>query len=149
MHGTADIVVDRPVGDVLQFISNIQNLGSWGRDMSELVQTAQGECGVDSTFASKYAYRGKRNDVDYKVTAFAPESQFGCEASGGPFPFMFAFDLEPSDEATRVTSSVDAGPANIATKVIFGVAGPFLRKAMSKHLQEDLNRLKSDLETGQ
>ena len=146
MRGTARAIIDKPVEDVWKFITDVPNLAKWAEEMSDPVYTSGGDFGEGSTFASKYTYRGKTFDVDYRVSAFDPTTQFSCESTSGPFPMEFAFDLAPSNGGAAVTNTVEVGSDHVVTSVIFAVAGPLLRRAMEKHLRDELDALKSAVE---
>ena len=146
MKGTAQAIIERPVEDVWSFITDVPNLAQWAEEMSDTVNTSDGDFGEGSTFASKYTYRGKTFDVDYRVSAFVPTTLFRCESTKGPFPMEFAFDLQPSNGGTAVTNTVEVGSDHVVTSLIFTLAGPLIRRGMEKHLREELEALKSAVE---
>ena len=78
MRGTAQAIIEKPVEDVWRFITDVPNLPQWAEEMSDTVYTSDGDFGEGSTFASKYTYRGKTFDVDYRVSAFTPTTLFRC-----------------------------------------------------------------------
>ena len=148
MRGSAVIVVNRPIEEVWQFISDVQNMARWVSGVSEPRRTSAGELGVGSTFTSKFTYRNRTFDVRYAVTEFTPPVRFATNWTDGPFPYNGVVDLERAEGGTRVTNTVDVGSDSKATSVIFALFGPLVRAAMTRRLLTELRRLKMEIEGG-
>ena len=77
MKASASIVIDKPISEVWDFVSNIENMDKWVNGVREPKPISGGEWGVGSTFESGYEYAGKTHRITYEITGFdAPWSHF-------------------------------------------------------------------------
>lgn len=146
MKATVAIEVGKPVREVWEFVSNIENMPRWVIGVSEPKRTSGGEFGVGSTFTSKYTYGGKTHRITYEVIGYAVPIFMAIRATTGPFPFQGTLHLEPAGGTTTVKNTVDAGADSVITSVIFVVFGRLIRKMMRKRLRSELEALKLTLE---
>ena len=131
VQGSANVIINRPIADVWAFISDVEkNMGKWVEGIYEPELTSEGDMGVDSTFKSKYDFRGKTFDVEFSVTEFSARTRFGTESTDGPFPFRGVVELEPYAGVTRLTNTIEAGPDSVFTRLIFAPMGPLVRGMM-------------------
>ncbi len=146
MEASASITINKPIEEVWDFVIDIKNMDRWVTGVSEHRSTSEGEFKAGSTFTSRYTYRGKTFHVDYDVTGLSAPSGFSVEATSGPFPFRGILELDSVGDRTEVSNSMEAGADSTATKVIFFLFGPLLRKVMRRRLLKELNVLKDILE---
>ena len=148
MEATARAVVDRPIGDVWEYVSAVENMGEWVDGVSDVRRNEDGELDVGSRFSSKYTYRGKTFDVDYEVTAYDPPHRIDMRSTEGPFPFAGSLRLVEVDGGTEVANTIDAGSDGLATSAIFTVFGPLVRRMMRRQLEAELDELAEAVEGG-
>ena len=55
--------------------------------------------------------------------------------------------MEPTEDGTRVTNTIEVGSDHVITTVIFVVFGPLVRMMTRKQLSKELEILKTALET--
>ena len=146
MQASADLVVNKPIHEVWELVTTIENLDKWALGVTEAKRTSEGEFGAGATFASKYTYRGKISDIAYVVTEFTPPSHFAVKWTSGPFPSDELWDLEPWDDGTKVTHTIHAGPTSIANSIAFALLGPIIRIYMRREVRKELEALKAYLE---
>ena len=108
IKGTVDVVVDRPIQEVWEFVSDFKNMEGWVDGVSDL-KPPEGELGIGSTFASKYTYGNRTHDITYEVTAFDPPLHIAMKSTSGPFPFEGTLTLEKWGDGTKVTNTIEAG----------------------------------------
>ena len=146
MEASASITINKPIEEVWAFIVDIQNMDRWVTGVSEPQHTSEGEFKAGSTFTTRYTYRRKTFYIDYIVTGLSAPSGFAVEATSGPFPFRGILELESAGDGTEVINTIEAGADSKATKVIFFLFGPLIRKIMRRRLQNELKALKDVIE---
>jgi uncharacterized protein YndB with AHSA1/START domain len=70
MNGIAEIIINKPIHQVWDFLANVENMAKWGKGTSESRLTSSGPIGIGSTIAGKYSYRNRTSDLAYEVTEF-------------------------------------------------------------------------------
>ena len=145
MKATAEITLDRPVDEVWNFVSNIENLGRWVEGIEAPKQTSDGRTGVGTAYHSKYNYRGKSFDMDHEIYEFEPPNRLGTRSIEGPFAYSASLILAAADGGTSVSNTVEVGSDGRLTSVIFAIGGPLVRKAMRGQLMKELRALRKEL----
>ncbi len=147
MQGSAELVINKGIEDVWAYVSDFSKMGEWVEGVSDAQQVPEGDLEAGKKLKSKYSYRGKTFDVEYEVTEYGPPNRFGMKSTEGPFPFEGLIELETYAGSTRVTNTIDAGSDGLITSIIFSVFGSFVRRSMNKRMQQELEKLKSVLQT--
>ena len=145
MKATAEITLDKPIDEVWNFVSNIENLGLWVEGIEAPKQTSDYRTGVGTTYHSIYNYRGKSFDMDHEIYEFEPPNRLGTRSTEGPFAYNASIILAEADGGTSVSITVEVGSDSSLTGVIFAIGGPLVRKAMRDQLMKELQALKKEL----
>ncbi len=145
----ASVIVDKPIGEVWAFVSDVRNMDRWVRGASDTQAPSGGAMGAGSAFTGKYTYRGRTFDVNYRISDYEPESRFGTESTEGPFQYSGVVTLESADGATRVTNTLEAGSDGAATSLMFKLMGPLLRWGMRRQIAKELGAMKRVIERGE
>ena len=146
MKATASIVIEKPISEVWDFVSDITNMEKWVNGVSDPVPTSEGEWGIGSTFRSDYIYAGKNHAISYVITEFDPPHRMSMRSISGPFPFEGCTELREEKKGTRVFNSVNAEPTNAFLVVWFALLGVVLRLMMRIQLRKELVELRTCLE---
>ena len=141
MIAEASILIERSVDQVFSFIANVENMPRWvsGVRRARLVSR---ELGEGARFVAEYVAGGRPSEIEFKVTSYAPPSEFATEADRGPFSFRGWLELHAVDGKTEVVNRIDAGPDSLATRFVSLLLGPFLRHSMRSRLRRELEVLK-------
>ena len=142
IRASANVLVNRPIGEVWEFVANVETMDQWVKGISETKRPA-GDLEVGSTFPSKFIHGAHTFDVSHRVTELDSPSRFGTESTEGPFQYSSVLQLEDSDGATRVTNTLRAGSGSAA-----GLLAPVLRWGMRRQLSKELKALKRAIERG-
>ena len=145
MKATAEITLDRPIGEVWAFVSNVENLALWVEGIEAPKQTSDGETGTGRTYHSKYNYRGKSFDMDHEIYEFEPPHRLGTRSTEGPFAYDGMLVLAEADGGTHVSNTMEVGSDSWMTSVIFAIGGPLVRKAMGGQLKKELRAMEKEL----
>ena len=149
MKASANILIDRQVSEIWDFVADIRNMDKWVNGVSDPVPTSEGDWGVGSTFKSDYIYAGKIHPITYVITEFDPPCRLSIRSTSGPFPFEGHTELREEKDGIRLINSLDAKPTNLFLTVWFAVLGVVLRMMMRIQLKKELVRLKATLEEGE
>ena len=85
MKASASIVIDKPISEVWDFVSDIENMDKWVNGVKDPKPISGGEWGVGSTFESGYEYAGKTHRITYEITEFDSPSLISMRSTSGPF----------------------------------------------------------------
>lgn len=135
------VIINRPVDEVWNFVSRIENSTRWSRGVLEARQTSEGPLGVGSTLETVVHAFGRRRTASYLVTEYEPNSVFAFRATSGAITSQARFSVEPAGTGTRLTGSgeVDAvGP--------YKLLAPILVRTVKRHSEDDLANVKRILE---
>lgn len=146
MNAKTSIVIDRPINEVFDYVSNVENMPRWvsGVRRARLVSK---KVKAGARFSADYAQGIRNAAIDFKVVEFEPPLRFSAKSERGPFSFPFRGTLEfrAVGDATEVTSNVDTGPESVATRLADLLLGPVLRRGFQRRLQDELQALKASL----
>jgi uncharacterized protein YndB with AHSA1/START domain len=104
------VMINRPVHEVWDFITDLRNSPRWTRSGSEVRQTSEGALGVGATLESRRRVLGRFEikSQTILVTEYEPNRAFSYTAKipllrGGGARLTF----EPAEEGTRLTRSTE------------------------------------------
>ena len=141
----ADHVMDHPADAVWDFVSNVENMGRWVKDVKGPRWTSEGERGVGSTFESGYEYGGKTHELKYEVTGFRPPTEFATRTTGGCFPHQSTITVESVDGETKVTHDMMAGSDGVVTAFMFAVGGAFFKLMMRRRVLQESETMSEEI----
>jgi uncharacterized membrane protein len=135
------VIINRPIGEVFEFVSNIENLPQWAGPVLEAKQTSDGAVGVGATQTQVAQFLGRKIETSQEVTEYEPNKKFSTKTTSGPLPMEIHYILEPAAEGTKVTleGNVDAGG-------FFKVAEPLVARMLKRQTESDAANLKDLLE---
>lgn len=139
------IVINKPVDQVWNFLTDFQNTPKWDIGVLETRQTSQGLAGLGTTFQNIGPFLGRNSVREYKVTEYEPNKKVTVmlitptrliQKAGVSYIF------EPTPSGTKLTSigSVELAP-------LFRLIQPFLLQKAKKDGQGDLSNLKHLIES--
>jgi len=137
------IVINRPVGEVFAFLTDMANDKKWRTHVKEI--GTQGSMGVGTVVKQVvHGPMGRGIPADFEVTEFEPNSRFAFQVTAGPVRPRGAFTFTPSgDDATSVSFSLDAELTGIK-KLLMGKP---VQKSMDGEAAS-LDKAKQLIETG-
>ena len=136
-----NLVINRPVEEVFDFVSNSENLPRWRSTSLEVKKTSTGPLGMGSTFKGRFTFLGRQFDGNVVVTAYEPNRVYMSKIAEGPFPLETGYSLEPIENGTHVTFVVDGAPGGF-----FKLAEPLVVSMAKRAYEADLHNLKDMLE---
>jgi uncharacterized membrane protein len=135
------VIINRPISEVFEFVSNIENLPQWAGPVLEAKQTSDGAVGVGATQTQVAQFLGRKIETSQEVTEYEPNKKFSTKTTSGPLPMEIHYILEPAAEGTKVTleGNVDAGG-------FFKVAEPLVARMLKTQTESDAANLNDLLE---
>ena len=138
------VLIDKPVEQVWNFLTNFQNTPKWDIGVSETRQTSEGPAGLGTTFQNIGPFLGRESVREYKVTEFEPDKKATVKLIT---PAMFIQNAEVSyifESAQNGTKLSAVG--SVEFNGLFRVIQPILRQRAMKDSEGDLANLKRLLE---
>ena len=104
------IVVNRPIQDVFEYLSDGTNNMQWRSGVVQIERTSAA-AGAGATYRQVLKGPGGRSiDGDYVITDYSPPRQLGFQVTAGPARPVGRFELTDADGGTEVTFTLDLQP---------------------------------------
>ncbi len=137
----ANITIQRPPGEVFDFIANFENNPLWQSGMVSATFTSPGPLAVGSTYDQVARFMGRQVVSSFQVTALEPGRKVKASSTGGSFPITFTRIVEPAGAGCRVTAIVEGDASGF-----FRLFQPLLDGMVRRSVEGDYRRLKQLLE---
>lgn len=132
--------INKPVEAVFAYATNIDNVTDW----QEGVESIEVD-GDPNTVGGKYTevrkFLGREMKTTLEITAHESNTKWAAKVLEGPVPYEVVADYESADGGTKVTMHIDGEPSGF-----FKLAQGAVQKQLDKSLEEDLQRLKEQVE---
>jgi uncharacterized membrane protein len=134
------VEINKPVEEVFAYTANIDNTTKW----QEGVESIEVE-GDPNTVGGKYTevrkFLGREMRTNLEITAYEANSKWAAKVLEGPVPYEVVADFKSADGGTKVTMHIDGEPSGF-----FKLAQGAVQKQLDKSMEEDLQRLKKQVE---
>jgi len=132
--------INKPLEEVFAYTSNFDNTTKWQGGVESV--EIDGEA---NTVGGKYTevrkFLGKEMKTTLKITAFEKNAKWAAKALNGPVPYEVVSTFESENGGTKVFTRVEAEPSGF-----FKLAQGAVQSQLDKSLEEDLQRLKEQVE---
>ena len=91
-------------------------------------------------------YAAGAHDITCELTDFAPPCTIAFKSLTGPFPFDGTIRWEPANGGTKVSNTMNVGADSLATRVMFALGGPLLRRVMRRQVKKELDAMRRIIE---
>jgi hypothetical protein len=136
--------IDRPVKDVFKYISNFSNHKDMIAANVDSKQTSEGPVQVGATMRNIAKFMGVKMEEHFVVTEFVPDKVLAKEsAPGSTFVTGDKMTFEEVNGGTLLTCRVYAN-----LKGFLKLFDGYLGKKICKSITADMNRLKTNFESG-
>jgi len=130
------IVINQPVEQVFDYVSNPANLPEWQGppvEIRDLRRTAPAQLREGDRFTTVLRFLGRRYETPTKVSAYEPNRRLSYRGTGGPVPTQMTFIFEKVPGGTRFTHSQEVEPGGF-----FGLAESLFEIETKRQLRHDL-----------
>jgi uncharacterized membrane protein len=136
------IVIDRPIGEVWEYVNDPSNDVTWQSTLLESEQLTDGPVGVGMRVREVRQFLGVRIETAWEVKEYEPTSRSSIESVSGPVPFKGSYVLESVNGGTKLTvvGELDAHG-------LFKLAEPVFARMTARELESNLGHLKDLLES--
>ncbi len=103
------VVIDRPIEEVFEFVSDVENNPLWQSSVIKGRQTSPGPLGVGTTIITISRYLGLRIKTDWTVVEYEPNKNYVAKSISGRGQAKGAWAFEPMANGTCVTLVAEMG----------------------------------------
>jgi carbon monoxide dehydrogenase subunit G len=136
-------LVDRPMQDVFNFLSNPLNLPKWQSMVAGIEQITPGSVGVGSKYKVQAEMVGRKIDGLMEITTFETPAKFGFTNQAGPMQVTVTVTLKPVGTGAKISLHAEGNPGGL-----FKIAEGVLAGQVKSQMEANLARLKAVLEAG-
>ena len=104
MRVETTIIINRPAEEVMEFLTEVENLPIWAENIVEARQTSQGPVGLGSTCRVVSEVMNRRLTHEFAVTEFRSGERYSAHSADGPFPMSLTYEIEPFEYGSRLHS---------------------------------------------
>jgi uncharacterized membrane protein len=136
----ANVVINRPVAEVFQFMSINENALQWQSSLLE-VRITNDVTGPGRAWIDVVQFLGRRLEVPFRLTDWQADRKLAFQSTGGPIPMQGSYAFEAAGNGTQVTFLLTGEPGGF-----FKLAEPVLMQMLQRQWQTNLANLKDVLE---
>jgi uncharacterized membrane protein len=136
------ILIQKPIGEVFDYISDFQNGPQWQTGLLEVRPVTDGPLGVGTRFTSVRKFMGRSTESDIEFSDYELNRKVSIKSVSGNSPFKQTFLFEPTADATRLTSRFELHMGGI-----MALAEPLMASGVRRELAADFGRLKEVIES--
>ena len=137
-----NVIINLPVNEVFDFVTNFDNNAKWQTDILELEMTSEGRFDLGSTYRCVNRFMGQRIESEGVITSYVPDQTCSFRIMSGSVTGESNFFFEAADGATKLTAT-----ANLDLRY-FKMGKIFVRRKIDQQLKNDMLQLKKILENG-
>ena len=134
-----NIMVDRPVNSVFQFVADFENMPKWNYYVVQVSKVTPGPIGIGTTFRQLR----KIDTQQYKIITFEPDRKVAIETLPPAPDLRMQFTFEPAGDNTILTDAWELKGG------LLGIFGSLASGQVKAAVAENLSKLKQLLETGE
>ena len=135
------VVINRPIDDVFEFVSDVENNPLWQASVVEGKQTSPGSLGVGTTIMTTSRYFGLRLTTDWEVVEYEPHKKYVARSGSGRGQAKGAWSFEPVAEGTRIALEAEMGLSGLLR-----IIEPILKIIGQRETEDEFDTLKELLE---
>jgi uncharacterized membrane protein len=135
------VVINRPIEEVFDFTTNLDNASLFQPDVLESKQTSDGPIGVGTTWQEVRHMLGRRIESTNVVTEYEPNKKLFFKTASGPIPVEGGYTFESVEGGTKMSIHGQA-----ETTGFFKLADPLVASTVKRQLEASSATLKELLE---
>lgn len=136
------VIIEQPVKQVFDFVTNPRNNTRWQTDILELEITSEGRFELGSTYRCVNRFMGQRIETEGVITDYVPDRVCAYRITSGAVTGESNFYFEAVNGATKFTAT-----ANLDLR-FFKFGQVLVKRKIYKQLKNDMLQLKKILENG-
>ena len=136
------IVINKPVEQVFEFVTNPRNNAKWQTDILELEITSKNHFGLGATYRCVNRFMGRRIESENKITDYAAGKACCIRITNGVLTGKCSMSFTRFEDGTKFTVS-----GNLDMRY-FKLLKMIATRKINQQIKEDMLRLKYILENG-
>ena len=128
------IIIHRPIEEVFEYISNLENSVDWQPGLLEVKRITEGPLRVGTIYSSARKFLGRKMEASNEFVTYEPNKQVVFTGSSGPMTFLTSFTFEDTGEGTRFTTLIEMQPGGLLG-LAEGLIASNLRQEMDSNLE--------------
>jgi hypothetical protein len=142
MDMSATLLINRPVQEVFEYVSEISHDTSWRTGVVEAALISIGPMGVGSTGFDSGVARSRRVESGWRITEFTEGSLARWDLVSGPYKGTGGYICEQVEDGTRFTLESDVRMGGF-----LALLGPLVAIIGRRQNRKDVEKLKAILES--
>jgi len=140
MRIEATAIVDRPVEEVWDFMTDLENTPKWDPGVLEAKQTSEGPKGVGTTIQTRHP---RNRTLNSRAIEYEPNHRFALEFTSGPIKgTRVSYSTEAVEGKTKLTRTFD-----LKFSGAYRLIGPFVARGARREGGAEVNNVKRILES--
>lgn len=140
-HAEGNIVIDRPITTVFNFIADGTNNPLWRSSVTDIQRVPDKPTGLGTVFKQGLKGPGGRIDGDYEIVEYKPDQLIRFQVIAGPARPTGTYTFESLGDSTRLTFTLHFEPKGLAK-----LMDPMITSSMKSEIAM-LSDLKTYLES--
>ena len=138
---SAEVIINRPVKEVFNFIKDMNNHVNWQTGVLESSITSEGDVGVGTTYKYITQMMGRKISTTGEIITCDPNERFMYRSTSGPFQIAGGYTFEQESGGTKATQRIVAD-----IEGFFRLAETIVVRSVQRNIQNNLLTLKETME---
>jgi len=134
MNFSNTVTIKRTPADVFAYLAQFENVPRWNEAIDKTWKTSPGPVGIGSRYVQTRSQPSPGED-SFEVIEYEPDRTLAIEGTFGPFTGRFSYQLEPLENATKLTNEVNLEPSGLM-RIAAPIATPRIKSAVAKNLSQ-------------
>lgn len=139
--------IDAKPERVFQVVTDIANLPEHVEAIQSVEVLTDGPVGVGTRFRETRIMLKREASEEMEFTSFDPPKAFTLEANSRGAKYITTYTIEPQNNGTLLSITFDATAASPVARVASALLMPFLKGAIRRAVEADLENFKHVAET--
>jgi uncharacterized protein YndB with AHSA1/START domain len=140
MKFETDVRIERPAGEVFDYVSDPENFPDWNSAV-QAVRRTSGEGNTGSTYLMERDLPGGRAENELEILARSRPTEFDVRTTSGPTPFTYRYRFVSENAVTEIQLA-----AEVELSGVVGALGPLGVRVVKRGVDSNFATLKGILE---
>jgi uncharacterized protein YndB with AHSA1/START domain len=140
MKFETDVRIERPAGEVFDYVSDPENFPDWNSAV-QAVRRTSGEGNAGSTYLMERDLPGGKAENELEILARSRPTEFDLRTTSGPTPFTYRYRFVSENGVTEIQLA-----AAVELSGVVGALGPLGARVVKRGVDGNFATLKGILE---
>lgn len=136
------IVINRPIGEVFAYVSDLTNAPEWQTGLIEVRKTTAEPMGLGARYTFVRKFLGRRLEASNEFTAYEPNAIVTFKTTSGPMSVEASYLFKSEPAGTHVTCRIEMKPQGFSK-----LAEPLIAASIRREMSAEFGYLKDLLES--